>query len=60
MVTLVPWQLESAKKFNPFERMPMPGDARRGVVVRPRVRRHPDGKRAQNRVTHVNNVKDED
>ena len=40
MVTLVPWRLESAEKFNPFFRNPLPGDARRGERVRPVLRRH--------------------
>jgi amino acid transporter len=48
MVTLVPWRLESAEKFNPFLRNPLPGDARRGERVRPVERRH--HKLAQNRV----------
>jgi hypothetical protein len=39
MVTLVPWRLESAERFNPFDRKPLPGDMRRGEVVRPRVAR---------------------
>jgi amino acid transporter len=40
MVTLVPWRLESAEKFNPFLRNPLPGDVRRGERVRPVERRH--------------------
>lgn len=40
MVTLVPWRLESAEKFNPFHRNPLPGDSRRGEMVRPVQRRH--------------------
>ena len=40
MVTLVPWRLMSAEKFNPLLRNPLPGDARRGEMVRPVERRH--------------------
>jgi hypothetical protein len=42
--------LESAEKFNPFLRNPLPGDVRRGERVRPVERRH--HKLAINRV-HV-------
>ncbi len=49
MVTLVPWRLESAEHFNPFDRKPLPGDDRRGGVVRPRtVRAHHDRRIARN------------
>lgn len=40
MVTLVPWRLLSAEKFSPFHRNPLPGDDRRGQLVRPATRRH--------------------
>ena len=50
MVTLVPWRLLSAEKFNPLLRNPLPGDVRRGERVRPATRRH--HKLAINRV-HV-------
>ena len=50
MVTLVPWRLLSAEKFNPLLRNPLPGDVRRGERVRPASRRH--HKLAINRV-HV-------
>jgi hypothetical protein len=56
MVTLVPWRLESAEKFNPFLRNPLPGDVRRGELVRPVERRH--HKLAQNRV-HIITAEDE-
>ncbi len=60
MVTLVPWRLESAEKFNPFLRNPLPGDVRRGERVRPVERRH--HKLARNRVhviTAIDETKDE-
>ncbi|MEY4397861.1 MAG: hypothetical protein RLZ53_437 [Actinomycetota bacterium] len=53
MVTLVPWRLESAEKFNPFLRKPLPGDARRGEVVRPLERAHHNRKRGRNAVYKV-------
>jgi hypothetical protein len=53
MVTLVPWRLESAEKFNPFVRKPLPGDARRGEVVRPLERAHHNRKRGRNAVYKV-------
>ncbi|MEY4993982.1 MAG: hypothetical protein RIS82_1104 [Actinomycetota bacterium] len=40
MVTLVPWRFESAEYKDIFTRRPLPGDARRGVQVRPAPRRH--------------------
>ena len=39
MVTLVPWRLESAEYKDLFARRPLPGDARRGTMVRPAPRR---------------------
>ncbi len=49
MVTLVPWRLESAERFNPFVRKPLPGDDRRGDVVRPQQpRAHHDRRQARN------------
>jgi hypothetical protein len=59
MVTLVPWRLESAEKFNPFDRKPLPGDARRGDAVRPRVRAHHDRRLARN-ATYVIAGEDDD
>ena len=53
MVTLVPWRLESAEKFNPFIRKPLPGDARRGEIVRPLERAHHNRKRGRNAVYKV-------
>ena len=53
MVTLVPWKLESAEKFNPFDRKSLPGDVRRGEAVRPKLRRHHDSAKAQNAVYHI-------
>ena len=53
MVTLVPWRLESAEKFNPFLRKPLPGDARRGEIVRPLERAHHNRKRGRNAVYKV-------
>lgn len=40
MVTLVPWRFESAEYKDIFSRRPLPGDARRGELVRPAPRRH--------------------
>jgi amino acid transporter len=60
MVTLVPWKLESAEKFNPFDRVPMPGDVRRGEALRPKVRRHHDSKKAQNVVIRIKSDSDKD
>ena len=60
MVTLVPWKLESAEKFNPFDRAPLPGDARRGEAVRPKVRRHHDATKAQNAVFTIKSDSDKD
>ncbi len=60
MVTLVPWRLESAEHFNPFDRKPLPGDDRRGGVVRPRtVRAHHDRRIARN-ATYVIPSHDDD
>jgi amino acid transporter len=59
MVTFVPWRLESAEKFNPFDRKPLPGDDRRGDVVRPRVRAHHDRRIARN-ATYVIASEDDD
>ena len=53
MVTLVPWRLESAEKFNPFDRKPLPGDVRRGEKVRPQLRRHHDDAKAKNAVYRI-------
>ena len=53
MVTLVPWRLESAERFNPFDRKSMPGDVRRGESVRPKLRRHPEATKAKNSVFHI-------
>jgi hypothetical protein len=53
MVTLVHWRLESAEKFNPFLRKPLPGDARRGEIVRPLERAHHNRKRGRNAVYKV-------
>ncbi len=53
MVTLVPWRLESAERFNPFDRKSMPGDVRRGESVRPKLRRHPEAAKAKNSVFHI-------
>jgi amino acid transporter len=50
MVTIVPWKLKSAEKFNPFQRKPLPGDARRGEVVRPALRSHRKGANLVERV----------
>ncbi|MEI6591540.1 MAG: DNA-binding protein, partial [Actinomycetes bacterium] len=50
MVTIVPWKLKSAEKFNPFQRKPLPGDARRGEVVRPALRIHRKGANLVQRV----------
>lgn len=59
MVTLVPWRLESAEKFNPFDRKPLPGDDRRGGQVRPRLRQHHDKRIARN-ATYVITVDDDE
>jgi hypothetical protein len=59
MVTFVPWRLESAEKFNPFDRKPLPGDDRRGDVVRPRIRAHHDRRIARN-ATYVIASEDDD
>jgi hypothetical protein len=56
MLVTVPWRLESAAKFNPFLRVPMPGDSRRGVPVRPQPRKHESGRNA----VFVIESKDED
>ena len=40
MVVLVPWRLDSADRVNLFERRPLPGDIRRGDLVRPARRIH--------------------
>lgn len=59
MVTFVPWRLESAENFNPFDRKPLPGDDRRGDIVRPRLRAHHDRRIARN-ATYVITVEDDD
>lgn len=46
MLVTVPWRMQSAAKFNPFLRAPLPGDSRRGVPVRPQPRRHERGRNA--------------
>ena len=46
MVTIVPWRLRSAERFNPFDRKPLPGDARRGENLRPALRKHEKGRNA--------------
>ncbi len=46
MLVTVPWRLQSAAKFNPFSRAPLPGDSRRGVPVRPQLRKHEKGRNA--------------
>ena len=58
MVTLVPWRLMSAEEFNPFLRNPLPGDVRRGEMVRPVERRH--HKLARNRVHVITAVNSDD
>jgi hypothetical protein len=42
MIVLVPWRLESAEKVDLFSRSPLPGDVRRGEVLRAsgQMRRH--------------------
>ena len=60
MVTLVPWRLESAERFNPFDRKSMPGDVRRGESVRPKLRRHPEAAKAKNSVFHIKSDADKD
>jgi hypothetical protein len=42
MIVLVPWRLESAEKIDLFSRSPLPGDVRRGEVLRSsgQMRRH--------------------
>ena len=57
MLVTVPWRLQSAAKFNPFSRAPLPGDSRRGVPVRPQLRKHEKGRNA---VFVVHNKEDED
>jgi hypothetical protein len=46
MIVLVPWRLESAEKIDLFSRSPLPGDVRRGEVLRShgQMRRHQGGK----------------
>jgi amino acid transporter len=46
MIVLVPWRLESAEKIDLFSRSPMPGDVRRGELLRShgQMRRHLGGK----------------
>jgi len=46
MIVLVPWRLESADNFDLFSRAPLPGDVRRGEILRGRstMRRHEGGK----------------
>ena len=57
MLVTVPWRLQSAAKFNPFSRAPLPGDSRRGEPVRPQLRKHEKGRNA---VFVVHNKEDED
>jgi len=57
MLVTVPWRLQSAAKFNPFSRAPLPGDSRRGVPVRPQLRKHEKGRNA---VFVVHRKEDED
>ncbi len=57
MLVTVPWRLQSAAKFNPFSRAPLPGDSRRGVPVRPQLRKHEKGRNA---VFVVHNKEDEE
>ncbi len=57
MLVTVPWRLQSAAKFNPFSRAPLPGDSRRGVPVRPQLRKHEKGRNA---VFVVHKKEDED
>ena len=52
MLVTVPWRMQSAAKFNPFLRAPLPGDSRRGVPVRPQPRGHEKGRNAVFVVTH--------
>jgi amino acid transporter len=42
MIVLVPWRLESAEKIDLFSRSPLPGDVRRGEILRSsgQMRRH--------------------
>jgi len=46
MIVLVPWRLESADKIDLFSRAPLPGDMRRGEILRGKsaMRRHEGGK----------------
>ena len=53
MVTLVPWRLESAEKFNPFQRMPLPGDVRRGEAVRAPLKKRAHHNIARNAVYRI-------
>jgi len=52
MIVIVPWRLESADKIDLFTRAPLPGDVRRGQIVRGRgaMRRHVNGK---NEIIHM-------
>ena len=60
MVTLVPWRLESAEKFNPLLRNPLPGDVRRGEKVRPVERAHHKRSTARNAVYVVTAEEEQD
>ena len=60
MVTLVPWRLVSAEKFNPFVRKPLPGDVRRGEKVRPLERAHHKPGTARNAVYVVGGEEEQD
>ena len=50
MVTLVPWRFESAEYKDLFSRKPLPGDVRRGELLRPAPRRQAG---SRNRVSRV-------
>ena len=52
MVTLVPWRLESAEHVKLFERRPLPGDIRRGELLRPAPRRHKLGSNRVEKIAH--------
>ena len=52
MVTIVPWRLRSAERFNPFDRKPLPGDMRRGENLRPAQRKHEKGRNAVYTIKH--------
>jgi hypothetical protein len=50
MVTLVPWRFESAEYKDIFSRRPLPGDSRRGEMMRPAPRRQRGSKNAVTQV----------